>query len=136
MSRASWIIFSSTASPPTRRLCRPGADAEEVAHLVLVAARGRAGQGAVHIEAAGHLDLRQRRRALNLELRAEVAERDLRQVHAAAEVADVRHAEFVDLGRGDDPGLLDVVVVLIPHEAAVHPVDVPDQAGGVRARAE
>ena len=113
-----------------------GADAEDVAKLVLIAARHRAGNRAGEIESPRHRNLRQRRRALNPVQRAEIAQRDGGIVDASAEVAHVGERGLVDHGGRHDPGFGDVVVVLPPGEIARDPRNIaqqarPIQAGGV-----
>src|SRR6266487_2712390 len=93
-----------------------GVDAEYIADLVEIAPRHRSWNGAVEIEPSGHLDLRQRRRPLDVEGRAEIAQRSGWKIHTPAEIPQVLKVEDIDLDGRYDPGLAQVVVILPPIE--------------------
>ena len=110
-------------------------DAEGVLHAEVVASGVRSGDGGLTGEETGHRESRQRRVALNGELRIEVAERCRGSVHARAELAHVGPAELVDRRRAERPGVGEVDVVLVPFEIAVHPRDVAGEGQRLRIRA-
>ncbi len=69
--------------------------AEHVAHGVKIRAGYRTGDGARRSEEASDADLRKRMRALDRELRPQIAHGRLRQIHAAGYIARIAQPYLV-----------------------------------------
>ena len=100
------------------------AHAQRVLHREVVAPGIGTGDGDLAGEVTGHGEARERRVALDRELRVEIAERRRGVIHAAAELPHVADAELVDHRRAQRPRVGDVEVVLLPLEVAIDPRDV------------
>src|SRR5204863_4280040 len=80
-------------------------------------------------EISADRDLRKGWRPLNLERRSQIAQRDLRCIHAPAKIAKISHMEIVNDARTDRPGLIQIEILLRPKKCSIGPKEISRERG-------